>query len=170
MHQCVYADGEILDLLVPSVTDSKEVKIGYTNIEDLLADRYFEEAIALAEELVENNESLKTIKPIAYGKLLTNLAIILTYSGQYDDSLEISEKALAHLESFLPQFSPELLDIILVRSHTLSTMEKLDSARQQLRRAQHITHRNDGVYTVSQLPIIKKLFESFGKACLKYKS
>ena len=80
MHQCVYADGEILDLLVPSVTDSKEFKIGYTNIEDLLADRYFEEAIALAEELVENNESLKTLKPIAYGKLLTNLAIILTYS------------------------------------------------------------------------------------------
>lgn len=159
MHQCVFADEEILDLLVPSVTDSKGSKIDFTDIEDLLADRYFEEAIALSEEMVENNESLKTIKPIAYGKLLTNLAIILTYAGQYEDSLEISEKALAHLESFLPQFSPELLDIILVRSHTLSTMEKLDRARQQLRRAQHITHRNDGVYTVSQLPIIKKLFE-----------
>ena len=78
MHQCVSADEEILDLLVPSVTGSKESKIGYTDIEELLADRYFEEAIALAEEMVENNESLKTIKPIAYGKLLTNLAIILS--------------------------------------------------------------------------------------------
>ena len=159
MHHFVYADGEILDLLVPSITISEELQISYTEIESLLADRYFEEAIALAEEIFENNNFLKTTKPIAYGKLATNLAIVFSYAGQHEDSIAMSEKALAHLEPLLPQFSPELISVILARSYTLITMEELDEARQQLRRAQHITHRHDGVYTVSQLPIIEKLFE-----------
>ena len=158
-HHCVHADGEMLDLLVPSITVSEGSSISYTDIESLLADRYFDDAIASAEEIVENNNFLKTTKPIAYGKLATNLAIVLGHAGQYEDSLAMSEKALAHLESSVPQFSPELVNVILARSYTLITMEKLDVARQELRRAQHITHRDDGVYTVSQLPIIEKLFE-----------
>ena len=143
-----------------------------TDIESLLADRYFDDAIASAEEIVENNNFLKTTKPIAYGKLATNLAIVLGHAGQYEDSLAISEKALAHLESSVPQFSPELVNVILVRSYTLITMEKLDEARQELRRAQHITHRDDGVYTVSQLPVIEKLFEISVRTgdCLLYTS
>ena len=122
MHHCVYADGEILDLLVPSITISEESQISYTAVESLLADRYFEEAIALAEEIFENNNFLKTTKPIAYGKLATNLAIVFSYAGQHEDSIAMSEKALAHLEPLLPQFSPELISVILARSYTLLSL------------------------------------------------
>ena len=58
MHHFVYADGEILDLLVPSITVSEGSSISYTDIESLLADRYFDDAIASAEEIVENNNFL----------------------------------------------------------------------------------------------------------------
>ena len=155
----VLADREILDYLVGSITISEKSQITYIDIEDLLEDRYFEEAINLAQNIIDDNSSLVVAEPIIYGKLLGNLAVVLNYAGQYEDSLSVFTSALKFMEPALPQFSPELINVILAKASTLITMEKLDEAKQQLRRAQHITHRDDGVYTVSQLPIVEKLFE-----------
>ena len=155
----VLADREILDYLVGSITISEESQITYIDIEDLLEDRYFEEAINLAQNIIDDNNSLEVAEPVIFGKLLGNLAIVLNYAGQYEDSLSVFTSALNFMEPALPQFSPDLINIILAKASTLITMEKLDEAEQQLRRAQHITHRDDGVYTVNQLPIVKKLFE-----------
>ncbi len=153
------ADEDIFDYYFHSLAIPASSQEDYRQLSQLLGYKTLEQAIVLCEQIVEDNTRLQETNPILYGKLLANLGMILNFGEYYENSLELLDNAIAHLEPNLPQFSPQLMNVIMAKSSTLMSLGKLDEAKQELRRAQHITHRDDGVYSATQLPIVEELFK-----------
>ena len=153
------ADEDIFDYYFHSLVVPASAEEDYRQLSQLLGYKTLEQAIVLCEKIVEDNTGLQETDPILYGKLLANLGMILNFGEYYENSLEVLDNAIAQLNPTLPQFSPQLMNVIMAKSSTLMNLGKLDEAIQELRRAQHITHRDDGIYSATQLPIVEELFK-----------
>ena len=153
------ADEDIFDYYFHSLAVPASAQEDYRQLSQLLGYKTLEQAILLCEKIVEDNTGLQETDPVLYGKLLANLGMILNFGEYYENSLEVLDNAIAHLNPTLPPFSPQLMNVIMAKSSTLMNLGKLDEATQELRRAQHITHRDDGIYSATQLPIVEELFK-----------
>ena len=158
VHHAV-ADEDIFDYYFHSLVVPTSSQEDYRQLSQLLGYKTLEPAIVLSERILVDNTVLQETNPILYGKLLANLGIILNFGQYYENSLEVLDNAIAHLNPTLPQFSPQLMNVIMAKSSTLMNLGKFDEAIQELRRAQHITHRDDGIYSATQLPIVEELFK-----------
>ena len=91
-----------------------------------------------------------------YAKVLTNAAIISALSGDRASAKTMLDKAVVLAETINP-FHEDLFQILSTLGY-IQVQEKLfPAATGYLRRAQHITHRADGVYAKQQLPVIRNL-------------
>lgn len=115
-----------------------------------------EEAIAIGTTLVEMAEKDETIDKISYARVLSNSAILQALGGNRGVSIYQSTQAVELIEVSDP-FHPDLFNILMVKSYTQNAEDMHTAAEDSLRRAQHIAHRQDGVYTPRQLPIIETL-------------
>ena len=116
----------------------------------------YAEAVGLSEELVDMAESDQTIDTMSYARALSNAAILDAVSGDRKNALLRTDKAVELIEAS-DHFHPDLLNILMVKSYTHNAEDMHLNAEDDLRRAQHIAHRMDGVYTTKQIPIIKSL-------------
>jgi len=120
----------------------------------------YAEAVGLSEELVDMAESDQTIDTMSYARALSNAAILDAVSGDRKNALLRTDKAVELIEAS-DHFHPDLLNILMVKSYTHNAEDMHLNAEDDLRRAQHIAHRMDGVYTKSKfllsnrLPVLK---------------
>ena len=152
------ADEDIFDFYFHSLSLPASSQDDFQQLSQLLGYTTLEDAIVLCEQIIEDNSGLQEKNPALYGKLLANLGMILNFGEYYENSIEALDNSMMYLDRSVPQFSPQLINVIMAKASSLISLGKFEEAKQELRRAQHITHRDDGVYSATQLPIIEKLF------------
>ncbi len=114
----------------------------------------FEDAINVSQTIVDGAEPLQQNDPTTYGMILTNHGILFTAAGDYELGLSILESASAYLELRTNPFSTEWMNHIMATALAESGLGNLTDAEDTFRRAQHITHRQNGVYSPDQISII----------------
>ncbi len=152
------ADDQILDYFFDEIKLSDEAsKRNFNRLKAQLDGGSSERAIELAEELVNDNEAYAQTHPIRFGKLLGNLGMLLSDSGQYVDGLASLDVALDMIELRANPYSSTVQKVTLARGITQLNLNDFEQAEESFRRAQHIAHRTSGVYTPNQLEIIHYL-------------
>ena len=148
-----YGDKEILLYLYEPVLNPEQEKvftqvIGHTNNEELVA------ATRLSMDLLEALKSEKEQNRKVYGQLMINHGIIQSAGLDYEQGLIAINEGLGHLEHRRGPFSRLLVSGIMAKAITELSLNRLESAEDSFRRAQHVLHRDQGVYDAAQLPVI----------------
>lgn len=119
-----------------------------------LAADNFQQALPLAEKVVALVQGQKPYQPTHLVSSLHNLAIIQERVGQLSAAEENLNKSISITVDVEGKYSPGLVKPLryLGRLHYLN--QDYAESLAVLRRAQHITHRNDGVYSLDQLIIV----------------
>ncbi len=113
----------------------------------------FEQADETSEILVANIEADSRVDGLTFARVLTNAAIIHSRLDQIEVALELLERSVSLVDEE-SVFHKDIYPLMMVKAHILVRQGKLATATDQLRRAQHITHRNDGVYSAQQTDVV----------------
>ena len=117
----------------------------------------FEVASTLSESLLEAHQVEREHNLVLYGQLMINHGIIRSAALDYEQGLVAIEDGLGHLEHNRNPFSPALVRGIMAKAITEFYLNLSERAKDTFRRAQHILHRNKGVYDSAQLQVISWL-------------
>lgn len=97
------------------------------------------------------------LHPLVYANLLGNAGILKALTTEVGPSLLLMEKAIEIVEAEHGPFQKDLVRLLVAKAVIEIQNRFFEAAEQDLRRAQHITHRYDGVYTRDQLGIVDRL-------------
>ena len=154
----VSADEAILDYFFDDISFAdQESERSFQQLKDRMRDSQIEQAVLLSEDLVDQHIELSDDQPIRFGKLLSNLGILLSYQGFSQAAMTSLDASLEFVEQKANPFSMTILRITMARGITQTELKLFEAAEESFRRAQHISHRNGGVYNPEQLEIINHL-------------
>ncbi|MBV1878107.1 MAG: hypothetical protein KUG79_10740 [Pseudomonadales bacterium] len=113
---------------------------------------------ALSTDIANGQKTEPLIQPDAtlYPKALSNAAIIDAMANDPKTAIKRFNQAITLTES-AGMFNAELFDLLMALASVQNVTSQYAEARQSLRRAQHISHRQDGVFSSNQLPIVESL-------------
>jgi tetratricopeptide (TPR) repeat protein len=154
----VSADESILDYFFDDIGFAdQESERSFQQLQSRMRGNQIEQAVLLAEDLVDQHIELSEDRPIRFGKLLSNLGVLLSYQGFFQDAMISLDASLEFVEQKANPFSLTILRITMARGLTQTELNLFEEAEESFRRAQHISHRNGGVYNPEQLEIIDEL-------------
>lgn len=107
--------------------------------------------------LAQHEEGLRAETPVAYAKALSNLGIIKAQLNEQDEALATLDDSIHALESSQGPFYTGLVKPLMAKGLIQESMENYSESEDVLRRAQHIIHRHDGVYSPRQVPMVDQL-------------
>jgi tetratricopeptide (TPR) repeat protein len=127
-------------------------------------------AFKVAWELEDDSQSLAIAERIVdlvkgkYGKKsnemvtpLHNLASVHKRLGHYSKARRYFNQSIEIAESHRGQYSPSISGSLTELGDLYLLMEEYSDALETFRRAQHIMHRADGVYTLDQLKVLDSM-------------
>ncbi|MBO6555203.1 MAG: hypothetical protein JJ934_19285 [Pseudomonadales bacterium] len=117
----------------------------------------FEEALTLSQTLLDGAEPLQQLDPELYGQIMVNHGIVQSASLQYELGLSIIDRGLGYIEQKANPFDKKLINALMAKAITEMSMGQMGTAEDTFRRAQHITHRQDGVYSKEQMIMVNYL-------------
>lgn len=128
---------------------------------DAIANKSFEEADALAKQVVELAISEYGLDSDESAKALTNLAIAQHGASDYDAAILNYEAAIGIVERIDDRLSKDLVNPLrgLGAAHLASG--RPDLARDTFDRAIHISHVNDGPHNLEQIETLESLAETY---------
>ncbi len=86
-----------------------------------------------------------------------NLGLLKAVRGDYAGAAEALDITIEAMSIRLGQFSQHLYEPLMARGRVYEASEMYESAEDDLRWAQNIIHRHEGVYSTEQLPVVKEL-------------
>ena len=117
----------------------------------------FDQAQTLSQTLLNGAEPLQTMDPKLYGEIMVNHGIIQSASEEHELGLSTINRGLEHIEEKSNPFSKSLINAVMAKALTEMSMGLLNQAEDSFRRAQHITHRQEGIYSEEQLIMVNYL-------------
>jgi len=117
----------------------------------------YDNALTLSQTLLESTEDMRKTSVTAFGQIMVNHGIIQSATGEYGQGLTVIENGLEMIEQRTNPFSETLINAIMARALAQYSMDQPADAEDSFRRAQHIMHRNAGVYAVDQISVISWL-------------
>ncbi|MEX2489102.1 MAG: tetratricopeptide repeat protein [Pseudomonadales bacterium] len=97
----------------------------------------------------------------AVGEERAQLARIHEQNDEFNLAVEQYEKAVDEIELVDGQFTERLIEPLTGLGRSYLTLDEYELAEEALKRAQHLTHRNRGVHSLSQAPILEVLTQTF---------
>jgi tetratricopeptide (TPR) repeat protein len=88
---------------------------------------------------------------------LENLATLQMEAGELGAAIDNLHNSIEHSEHSIGAYAPELVQTLYSLGAVQRVIGQYDDARESFRRAQHIVHRHDGVYSLDQLKILDQL-------------
>lgn len=152
-------DEDILD----RVEESPEERLSrlFTLYLDAVANKSFDEADALAKQVVELTISEYGLDSDQSAKALTNLAIAQHGSSDYDAAILNYEAAVGIIERIDDRLSQELINPLRGLGAAQLATGRPDLARDSFDRAVHISHVNDGPHNMEQIETLESLAETY---------
>lgn len=117
----------------------------------------FDAAISLSQDLLDSADPLRDTDPSIYGQVMINHGILRVAAGEYQLGLSIIERGMEFLEARTNPFDEILINSIMAKGICQLLLGSFTDAEDTFRRAQHLTHRNKGVYNKEQLPMVSYL-------------
>lgn len=117
----------------------------------------FDAAISLSQDLLDSADPLRDADPSIYGQVMINHGILRVAAGEYQLGLSIIERGMEFLEARTNPFDEILINSIMAKGICQLLLGSFTDAEDTFRRAQHLTHRNKGVYNKEQLPMVSYL-------------
>ena len=114
----------------------------------------FDAASARSQDLLDAVDSLRDANPTTYGQVMINHGTLRCAAGEYQLGLSIINRGMEFLESRTNPFDEMLINGVMAKGICQLQLGSLIDAEDTFRRAQHITHRQKGVYNKEQLPMI----------------
>ena len=158
-------------LIVPCLAIAEEDTLAYLyepalgERQQLMAERIrlharnteFDAAITLSQDLLDSANPLRDTDPSIYGQVMINHGILRVAAGEYQLGLSIIERGMEFLEARTNPFDEILINSIMAKGICQLLLGSFTDAEDTFRRAQHLTHRNKGVYNKEQLPMVSYL-------------
>lgn len=116
-------------------------------------DRILEKSKDLQAWILESNLTRRE-----KAQALNNISIYLARTGEFDEALLANGASVELLEGITP-FHPDLYHVMMTKGYMLVYENAYPEAEDALRHAQHIAHRNQGVYAKEQMPALRLLTE-----------
>ena len=117
----------------------------------------FDAANARSLDLLDSSEPLRDADPSIYGQIMINHGILRVAAGEYQLGLSIIEQGMEFLEAKTNPFDEILINGVMAKGISQLQLESFTDAEDTFRRAQHIIHRQKGVYNEEQLFIVDYL-------------
>ena len=114
-------------------------------------------ALSEIEAITARPLEMSNLSGLNRAKATCNLAIMRIASGDYIDGLIELEKSLEAFNDWIKPFDPAIVRALVVKGIASLSVDDYKNSRNALRRAQHILHREEGVFTLKQLPLIDYL-------------
>lgn len=158
---CVFgaqASEEYLELMinVPDFEDSA-IQAGVDAALERIDERAYPEAEMEFGKVIARLEKNGGADARTVAYLIANRGVLKAINAGATDALLDLDTAIERLEAVGGPFDRNLIDMLIARGLISRDVEAFEIAEESLRRAQHIAHRHDGVYTRDQLPIVRHL-------------
>lgn len=89
---------------------------------------------------------------------------ILQQQGKFDAAEESYRSSVALAEEYGGAYEPILIDYLSQLGNLYFQMARYDQAIDEFRRAQHIIHRHEGVYSTKQLAVVEAMTRTYVRA------
>lgn len=123
-------------------------------LEHAVAADDWHKALSLAESTVKLAKKNKPHKPTDLASSLHKLAVIQQKLGRFTDAEQNYKRSIEIIAAVEGEYSPGLVKALRYMGKLYYQQQDYAESMAVLRRAQHITHRDDGVYTLDQLNIV----------------
>lgn len=115
----------------------------------------YADASEVLEDLLDRSSVKKN--PVLHAQLMADAGILKAMNNEAAAGLLLLEAATERLATQLGPFDPLLFDPLMVQGVINADVGAYEAAEDAFRRAQHIAHRDDGVYGSKQLPTVQAL-------------
>lgn len=123
----------------------------------LVAVEEFQQAAVVAAELVKEMEQGSAVPSADLAIAHHNLGYIYLKLSRYEEAEKYLNHSIELREKVDSAHSTTLVIALRSLADLYAKTDRHPEALDALRRAQHITHLNDGVFTLQQLPIVDKI-------------
>ena len=153
----VFGDKRVLDFLYQVRSNNSEASLRFEEINQNARNLELERALSEIENITNSPLEISSLSGLNRAKANCNVAIMKIASGDYIDGLIELEKSLEAFNDLIKPFDPAIVRALVVKGIASLSVDEYKNSRNALRRAQHILHREEGVFTVNQLPLIDYL-------------
>ncbi len=153
----VFGDKRVLDFLYQVRSYNSEASVRFEEINQDARNLGLERALSEIENITNSPLEISSLSGLNRAKAKCNVAIMKIASGDYIDGLIELEKSLEAFNDLIKPFDPAIVRALVVKGIASLSVDDYKNSRNALRRAQHILHREEGVFTVNQLPLIDYL-------------
>jgi tetratricopeptide (TPR) repeat protein len=115
----------------------------------------YQQALPLAEHIVDLVQRIRPSRQAEHAASFHNLALVQKQLGQFRKSALSFKTGIKIYEKALGSQSPVLIKPLLNLGTLHYLMDDYSKSLETFRRVQHIMHRNDGVHTLDQLPVVE---------------
>lgn len=151
------ASGDYLDYLFrsPTITDpglANQFQQFIANVDNrqyLSADGQMDKLLA--------EPALAGVTPTTHAELLTDAGILKAVTNQDSQALNLLGQSVSLLEESVERYSPQQFNALMVSGMIKARARDYPAAVEFYRRAQHVLHLQDGVYTRKQIPVLDQL-------------
>ncbi len=152
-----FGDKRVLDFLYEIRSDNSAATEQFEEINNNAKNLELNKALSELESITNKPSEVSTLSGLNRLKALCNVAIMKVASGDYTDGLVGLDNSIAALSDLVKPFDPVMVRALVVRGIAALSVEDYNESREALRRAQHILHREEGVFTLNQLPLVDYL-------------
>ena len=153
----VFGDTKVLDFLYEVRSDDSAASIRFKELNQNARNLDLEKALSEIEVITARTLEMSTLSRLNRAKAKCNVAIMKIASGEYIGGLIELEKSIEDFGDLVKPFDPAILRALVVKGIAALSVDDYQNSRNALRRAQHILHREEGVFTLNQLPLIDYL-------------
>jgi tetratricopeptide (TPR) repeat protein len=123
----------------------------------LIAAEEFDKAAVAAAGLVEILQQASGVPSADLAVAQHNLGYVYLKLGRFEEAEEHLNKSIELREEADRDHGANLVATLSMLARLYSQTNRFNEAHKVLRRAQYITHLNDGVFTLRQLPIVERI-------------
>lgn len=152
-----FGDTRVLDFLYEIRSDNSAATEQFEEINKNARNLELNKALSELESITNKPSEVSTLSGLNRLKALCNVAIMKVASGDHTDGLVGLDNSIAALSDLVKPFDPVMVRALVVRGIAALSVEDYNESRKALRRAQHILHREEGVFTLNQLPLVDYL-------------
>ena len=128
---------------------------------DYFDSEQYEQAVDAGELVVKMTEQEFGPTDLEMAPVLNGLGAAMFRAGRPAEAAPYFERSVAVFQHQIGIFASEMVDPLVGLGLALQALGEHDAALGTLQRAQHLTHRDQGVYNLDQVPIIQARSESF---------
>ncbi|MEX2489103.1 MAG: tetratricopeptide repeat protein [Pseudomonadales bacterium] len=118
---------------------------------------YAEADDALQAFLELHEQPMKEENPVAYAEVLTNLGIVKALQNRVEEAHAALNQSIRTFEAAEGPFTQRLIEPVMTKALIHASQDMYIEAEDLLRRVQHVIHRNAGVYSPRQVPVIDRI-------------